>query len=240
MLISRKNARGFTIVELLIVIVVIGILASITIVAYNGVTQQASAVVLKSDLHNAASQLEIDKASANSETYAADDSALIRSEGTNFEYTSDGSTYCLSATSDTSNISAYHISSAAGSIEEGVCAGHTPPSNGSSATIPPAQVAKLLAGDGAASDKFGYSVSISGDTAMIGADDDDDNGSSSGSAYVFTRSGTSWTQEAKLLASDGAANDFFGRSVSISGGTAVIGAPGSSSSSISGFAYVFE
>ena len=55
---------------------------------------------------------------------------------------------------------------------------------------PPAAVAdfenaKLTASDGAASDFFGFSVSISGDTALVGAHGDDDNGSNSGSAYVF-------------------------------------------------------
>ena len=49
------------------------------------------------------------------------------------------------------------------------------------------QVAKLMAGDGAALDYFGLSVSIDGDTVVIGAYGDDDDGSSSGSAYVFTR-----------------------------------------------------
>ncbi|MBN2822340.1 MAG: FG-GAP repeat protein, partial [Coriobacteriia bacterium] len=49
---------------------------------------------------------------------------------------------------------------------------------------------KALAPDGATNDYFGYSVAISGDTAVIGAYGDDDNGSNSGSAYVFTRSGT--------------------------------------------------
>ena len=64
-----------------------------------------------------------------------------------------------------------------------------------------------------------------GDTALIGAHLDDDNGDDSGSAYVFTRTGTTWTQQAKLLASDGAADDYFGCSVSLSGDTALIGAP---------------
>ena len=86
------------------------------------------------------------------------------------------------------------------------------------------QVRKLLARDGAASDLFGVSVSVDGDTAVIGARLDDDNGSASGSAYVFVRSGRAWTQQAKLLADDGAAFDQFGGSVSVDGDTAVIGA----------------
>ena len=72
------------------------------------------------------------------------------------------------------------------------------------------QVAKLTADDGAESDNFGYSVSIDGDTMVIGAYYDDDKGYNSGSAYVFTRDtagylASGWTQIAKLTADDGAA-----------------------------------
>jgi hypothetical protein len=103
-----------------------------------------------------------------------------------------------------------------------------------------AQQAKLLASDGSAGDWFGVSVSVDGDTAVIGAYKDDDLGDASGSAYVFTRTGTSWTQQAKLLASDGAADDEFGWSVSLDGDTAVIGADGDDDlGSASGSAYVF-
>jgi ELWxxDGT repeat protein len=83
---------------------------------------------------------------------------------------------------------------------------------------------KLTASDGADGDWFGWSLSISGDTALVGASRDDDQGSDSGSAYVFVRDGTSWSQQAKLTASDSAADDFFGRAVSISGDTALVGA----------------
>jgi len=85
------------------------------------------------------------------------------------------------------------------------------------------QIQKITASDGATSDQFGYSVALSGDTALIGAQGDDDMGSSSGSAYVFTRSGSTWTQQAKLTAADGAANDAFGYSVALSGDTALVG-----------------
>jgi hypothetical protein len=87
------------------------------------------------------------------------------------------------------------------------------------------QQAKLTAGDGAADDRFGYSVALSGDTALVGAWlDDTVAGSDAGSAYVFTRSGTVWSQQAKLTAGDGAANDQFGYSVAVSGDTALVGA----------------
>ena len=107
------------------------------------------------------------------------------------------------------------------------------------------QRAKLTATDGAAGDLFGGSVSIDGDTMVIGAYKDDDKGLNSGSAYVFTRDTTGgitsgWTQVAKLTADDGAAGDYFGRSVSIDGDTVVIGAYGDDDDgSNSGSAYVF-
>jgi hypothetical protein len=81
--------------------------------------------------------------------------------------------------------------------------------------------AKLATGDRGAK-----SVFIAGDYAIVGAPEDDDSGSSSGSAYVFVRAGTTWTQQQKLTASDGAPNDLFGDSVSISGNYAIVGAPG--------------
>ncbi|MBK8430868.1 MAG: hypothetical protein IPL28_06050 [Chloroflexi bacterium] len=100
--------------------------------------------------------------------------------------------------------------------------------------------AKLTASDAAANDNFGVSVAVSGDTAVIGAYQDDDGGSNSGSAYVFTRSGEVWSEQAKLTASDAAANDFFGISVAVSGDTAVIGAyQDDNVGSNSGSAYVF-
>jgi hypothetical protein len=85
-------------------------------------------------------------------------------------------------------------------------------------------------------------VSSDGNTAVIGARYDDDRGIDSGSAYVFTRSGISWTQQAKLTASDGAGRDSFGWSVAVSGdgSIAVIGAYGDDDrGSNSGSAYVF-
>jgi len=107
------------------------------------------------------------------------------------------------------------------------------------------QVAKLTAGDGAVRDVFGYSVSIDGDTVVIGAHYDDDKGLNSGSAYVYTRDtagdlASNWTQVAKLTADDGAAGDYFGSSVSIDGDTVVIGAHyDDDKGSNSGSAYVF-
>ena len=99
---------------------------------------------------------------------------------------------------------------------------------------------KLTASDGAAEDYFGRSVSIDGDTVVIGAALDDDNGIDSGSAYVFVRSNGMWSEQAKLIASDGAYQDYFGQSVSIDGDTVVIGVPeDDDNGSKSGSAYVY-
>jgi hypothetical protein len=87
------------------------------------------------------------------------------------------------------------------------------------------QQARLLAQDSWTGDKFGYSVSLDGNTALIGAYGNDDNGGSSGSAYIFQRIGVEWEQQAKLLALDGYAGAKFGYSVSLSGDVALIGAP---------------
>jgi hypothetical protein len=111
-----------------------------------------------------------------------------------------------------------------------------------------ANVFKITPEDGAPHDKLGYSVSISGDYAVVGAPADDDNGTESGSAYVFKRNGTSWVQEAKLLplkedgTSDGGVNNYFGRSVSISGDYVIVGAYGSDDNDLSnsGSAYIFR
>jgi len=103
------------------------------------------------------------------------------------------------------------------------------------------EVAKLLASDGAAVDQFGVSVSVSGDMAAVGVPFDDDNGGDSGSAYLYVRSGGVWSEQAKLLPSDGAAFDEFGASVSVNGDTAVVGATrDDDNGNDSGSAYVFD
>ena len=103
------------------------------------------------------------------------------------------------------------------------------------------QKAKLLPSDGDAGDLFGWGISVSGDTAIIGARVDDDNGEDSGSAYIFRKIGDSWIQEAKLLPSDGESGDWFGKSVSISGNNAIIGSwYDDDNGPQSGSAYIFE
>ena len=89
------------------------------------------------------------------------------------------------------------------------------------------QQAQLTATGGLAGDQFGTSVSIDGNTALVGAPYDDvSTNSDQGSVYVFVRSGTTWTQQAQLIDIAGAGSDYFGKSVSLSGDLALIGANG--------------
>jgi hypothetical protein len=100
--------------------------------------------------------------------------------------------------------------------------------------------AKLVAADGAAGDSFGLTIGIDADTVVVGSAGDDDAGSAAGSAYVFARSGATWSQQAKLVAADGAAGDLFGFGVAVDGDIATIGAPNDDDAgSNSGSAYVF-
>ena len=101
------------------------------------------------------------------------------------------------------------------------------------------QQAKLLASDGREADLFGASVSLDGDTALIGAPADGVTSTSSGCVYVFTRSGATWTQQAKIIASDCIRKDQFGISVSLDGDTALIGAQQLESYWGTGRAYIY-
>ena len=104
------------------------------------------------------------------------------------------------------------------------------------------QQQQLTAADGAAFDAFGNSVTITGDAVVVGATNDDVGANANqGSAYVFVRSGAIWSQQQQLTAVDGAAGDFFGTSITISGNTVAVGAPydGVSANADQGSAYVF-
>lgn len=87
------------------------------------------------------------------------------------------------------------------------------------------QKAELSATGGAAGDVFGLSVALSGSTMAVGAPYKTvGSNSDQGAAYVFTGSGSSWSQTASLTATDGAAGDFFGNAVAVSAGAVVVGA----------------
>jgi len=114
-------------------------------------------------------------------------------------------------------------------------------------------------------DSFGVSVGISGETIVVGASDEDSNAVGvngdqnndgrprTGAAYVFTRTGTTWSQQAFLKASNPDTNDYFGTAVAIASNTIVVGAPFESSAAVAangnqadnslnkaGAAYVFK
>ena len=125
---TARTSPGFTIIELLVVIVIIGILATISVISFNGIQQRAASTVLISDLKNASAQLEIAKYD-NYEQYQATTDGLNPSPGTTFEYTSTGATYCLSAVSDRVGATTYYISSTNLSITSGLCPGHTAPNS---------------------------------------------------------------------------------------------------------------
>ena len=102
------------------------------------------------------------------------------------------------------------------------------------------QQAKLVGDDTGVDDLLGQVVSLSGDTAVLGAPGDTPVGTGSGSAYVFVRSEGIWTQQAKLTANDAGPGDQFGWSAAISGDTIIIGAPSDTPMGTdSGSAYVF-
>ncbi len=98
----------------------------------------------------------------------------------------------------------------------------------------------LTAADGLPGDFFADSVSISGDRALVGASADDNGAFGNGSAYVFVANGTTWTQEAKLSASDPANNDNFGWSVSLSGLSALVGSPNKTRSQGAAYLFAFD
>jgi hypothetical protein len=102
--------------------------------------------------------------------------------------------------------------------------------------------AKLTASDGEKFAYFGNSVSINEEYVIIGSNGDSTvNGECSGSAYIFKRDGTTWNEEVKVIASDGAKLDYFGESVSIDGENAIIGAFwDNDNGKESGSAYIFK
>ena len=104
------------------------------------------------------------------------------------------------------------------------------------------QEIKLTANDGQIADLFGTSVSVDGDSALIGAKDEDDKGLNSGSAYLFERDNTgTWTETEKFIASDGKGGDKFGRDVSVAGDHALVGAVfDADNGGNSGSAYIFD
>jgi hypothetical protein len=104
------------------------------------------------------------------------------------------------------------------------------------------QKQKLLDDQGDRNDQFGYAVAISENYAIVGSYRDDDKGDSSGSALIYKREQEMWVLQAKLLASDGQPNDYFGYDVAISGDYAAVGAYRSDDDSRNnvGSVYIFK
>ncbi len=100
------------------------------------------------------------------------------------------------------------------------------------------ETATLVGSDTASGDTFGFSVALSGTTAVVGAPGHSANGNYAGSAYVFTESGGTWTEAAELAGSDNAAGDWFGSVVAVDGSNVIVGAP--AHAGIVGSAYVFS
>jgi hypothetical protein len=104
------------------------------------------------------------------------------------------------------------------------------------------QQAKLVSSDGVANDQFGFSVAVYENTIVVGSRRSDPGGiGDSGAVYVFVRSGTIWSQQQKLIASDGMSDDRLGAEVALHGDTLVAGASthNAGGGDNTGAAYVF-
>jgi antitoxin component YwqK of YwqJK toxin-antitoxin module len=98
-------------------------------------------------------------------------------------------------------------------------------------------IIQIKASDPGASDRFGSSVAVSSNTIVVGSPFDDDAGANSGSAYIYNTSGNLIS---KITASDGAAGDVYGSSLSIGSGRLIIGAPGDDSNKGSAYIYTIS
>jgi type IV pilus assembly protein PilA len=123
---NQKYSSAFTIVELLVVIVIIAILATITIVSYTGITKQAAASSVQSNLKQLTTTIDLDHSAKD--TYPATSSAINsgkgfpQTSGISYSYNSldNNTNYCASATNTAANIT-YHYTPKDGQIKSGDC-----------------------------------------------------------------------------------------------------------------------
>ncbi len=168
--------------------------------------------------------------------YWRSESKLIAADGAAGDWF--GRSVALDAEGNTALVGAY-LADVAGQVNQG--AAYIFSLSGSTS----GQQTKLIAADGAGGDWFGYAVALSADgaTALVGAPDDNTGASAQGSAYVFTLSAGTWSQQAVLTATSGAANGFFGGALALSanGNTALVGAASdpAGGQDAQGAAYVF-
>jgi hypothetical protein len=85
--------------------------------------------------------------------------------------------------------------------------------------------AKIHPSDSSPGDDFGTAIAIDGDVMIVGASDANGADNDSGAVYIYRHDGADWSQEAKIVADDGAMDDAFGKSVAIGGDLAIVGAP---------------
>lgn len=117
-----SDKRGFTIVELLIVIVVIGILAAIVIVAYQGVSNRAKVASITSGLTQYSKKIQVYNTTNGNYPTSMSEAGIKEGDGVLYQYTSTSSTeYCLTATSETMT---YYVSQASGGVQQGVCSNY--------------------------------------------------------------------------------------------------------------------
>ena len=121
----RSKRSGFTIVELIVVIVVIGILAAISVVAYNGMQVRAAKSTILTTLGQVDTFMNIDEARGRSYPLSLDQvggsGSFSPSEDLNYDYTSICSSYCLAVSSKHYDAGTYSISSEELGIKEGDC-----------------------------------------------------------------------------------------------------------------------
>lgn len=121
---TRSFRGGFTIVELLIVVVIIAILAAITVVAYNGIQNRARQSAMSNMLNQYAKKIELYKAENGQYPNTLSDAGLASSNGATFQYSTDNiaGNYCITANG---NAATYYISNATGSTQQGTCTGQS-------------------------------------------------------------------------------------------------------------------